>query len=381
MKAPRVFQLTALALVLVSAVEVGWWLLDQHRFAVDKVREMHVIYGQQVAAAQTLLDSGTSPARVQMLLPGIVVANRRATLSPDVDRQLLAEERRHIAQYLWEGSFFIIALAACIAVIARALRAEARVIEEQESFLALVSHQFKTPLASLQLSLETMAMRPLSPEQARTLIDRMLSDLARMEGMVTQILESVRLDRGRVDLRREPIDVTGAVGRAIAGFEERARKDRITVTADIERGLEVIADPLALDVILRNLLENALAAVAPVGGGTITFSGKRVDGEIQLSVRDSGVGFRPADAARLFQKFTRLHPGGGGSRFGTGLGLYIVGRLMQLAGGRASARSEGVGQGATFVLSWPAASRPELAAAGQTDGAGPMAGDARREHS
>jgi signal transduction histidine kinase len=380
MKAPRVFQLTALALVLVSAVEVGWWLLDQHRFAVDKVREMHVIYGQQVAAAQTLLDSGTPPARVQVLLPGIVVTNRRATLSPNVDRQLLAEQRRHIAQYLWEGSFFIIALAACIAVIARALRAEARVIEEQESFLALVSHQFKTPLASLQLSLETMAMRPLSPEQARTLIDRMLSDLARMEGMVTQILESVRLDRGRVDLRREPIDVAGAVGRVIAGFEERARKDRITVTADIERGLEVNTDPLALDVILRNLLENALAAVAPVGGGTITFSAKRVDGEIQLSVRDSGVGFRPADATRLFQKFTRLHPGGGGSRFGTGLGLYIVGRLMQLAGGRASAKSEGVGQGATFILSWPAASRPGLAA-GQTDGAGPIAGDARREHS
>ncbi len=57
MKAPRVFQLTALALVLVSAVEVGWWLLDQHRFAVDKVAEMHEVYAQQVVAAQALLDS------------------------------------------------------------------------------------------------------------------------------------------------------------------------------------------------------------------------------------------------------------------------------------------------------------------------------------
>ncbi len=106
-----------------------------------------------------------------------MVKNRRAALSPEVDRQLLAEERRHIAQYAWEGSFFIIALAACIAVIARALRAEAHVIEQQESFLALVSHQFKTPLASLQLSLETMAMRPLSPEHMRALIERMLADV------------------------------------------------------------------------------------------------------------------------------------------------------------------------------------------------------------
>jgi signal transduction histidine kinase len=383
MKAPRLFQLTALALVLVSAVEVGWWLLDQHRFAVDKVREMHEVYAEQVVAAQALLDAGTPAARVHALLPDIIVwKNQLATLSPDVDRQLIAEEQRHIDQYAWEGSFFIIALAACIAVIARALRAEARVIEEQESFLALVSHQFKTPLASLQLSLETMAMRPLSAEHQRALIDRMLADLARMESMVTQILESMRLDRGRIELRSEPVDLDGAVARVLAGFEERAAKDRITVSADIERGLQVTADPMALDVILRNLLENALAAVAPVGGGNITLTGRRAaGGDIELAVRDSGVGFRPGDAARLFQKFTRLHSGGGGSRFGTGLGLYIVKRLMQLAGGQVSAQSTGAGQGATFVLTWPGGESRQPSSAGAS-GAEPLVpGPTGREHS
>jgi len=382
MKAPRLFQLTALALVLVSAVEVGWWLLDQHRFAVDKVREMHQLYAQQVVAAQALLVAGAGAARVHALLPSVIVTNQHAALSPDVDRQLIAEEQRHIAQYAWEGSFFIIALAACIAVIARALRAEARVIQEQESFLALVSHQFKTPLASLQLSLETMAMRPLSPEHLRALIDRMLADLARMESMVTQILESMRLDRGRIDLRSEPVDLGGAVARVIAGFEERAAKDRIAVSADIERGLQVMADPLALDVILRNLLENALAAVAPVGGGSIAFTGRRTaGGEVELAVRDSGVGFRPGDAARLFQRFTRLHSGGGGSRFGTGLGLYIVRRLMQLSGGRVGAQSDGAGQGATFVLTWPAGESRQASLPGATDVEPLAPGPAPREHS
>lgn len=382
MKAPRVFQLTALALVLVSTVEVGWWLLDQHRFAVDKVREMHQVYAQQAVAAQALLDAGTPASRVRELLPNVTVTNQHAAPSPDVDRQLLAEEHRHIAQYAWEGSFFIIALAVCIAVIARALRAEAHVIQEQESFLALVSHQFKTPLASLQLSLETMAMRPLSPEHSRALIDRMLSDLARMESMVTQILESMRLDRGRIDLRSEPVDLGGAVARVVAGFEERAAKDRITISANIERGLQVMADPMALDVILRNLLENALAAVAPVGGGSIAFTGRRTGGEVELMVRDSGVGFRPGDAARLFQRFTRLHPGGGGSRFGTGLGLYIVSRLMQLAGGRVEAQSAGVGQGATFMLAWPAGDSRQVPSSDRSDGIEPLARQpARREHS
>jgi len=353
-------------------VEVGWWLLDQHRFAVDKVREMHQAYQQQVIAAQALLAAGTPADRVHALLPAVIVTNQQAALSPDVDTQLIAEAQRHIWQYAWEGSFFIIALAACIAVIARALRAEARVIQEQESFLALVSHQFKTPLASLQLSLETMAMRPLSPEHARALIDRMLADIARMEGMVTQILESMRLDRGRIELRSEPVDLCAAVARVVAGFEERAARDHITVSADIERGLQVMADPLALDVILRNLLENALAAVGPVGGGSVAFIGRRAGGGIELSVRDSGVGFRPGDAARLFQKFTRLHPDGGGSRFGTGLGLYIVGRLMQLAGGRVSAQSAGVGQGATFVLAWPPGEPRQDSSPGPTDRIEPL---------
>jgi signal transduction histidine kinase len=355
MKATRVFQLTALALIVVSAVQVGWWLFDQHAYAVEKVRETRTLYAQQLAAAQALLDAGSTPDQIRAMLPGVLVQSGKAVLTPSIDELLLHEEHRRINQYAWEGGFFLLALAVCIGVISRALRAEARVLQEQDNFLALVSHQFKTPLASLQLSLETMAMRPLSPDQSRTLIERMLADLTRMESMVTQILESLRLERGRVELRREPLELSSAVARVVTQLAERAEKDHIAISSDVARGLFVLADPLALDVVVRNLLENALAAVAPIGGGTIKLMARRLDGEVELSVRDSGVGFRPADGARLFEKFTRLHPGGGGSYYGTGLGLFIVRRLMQLAGGRVTAHSDGVGQGAQFVLAWPVA--------------------------
>jgi signal transduction histidine kinase len=72
-------------------------------------------------------------------------------------------------------------------------------------------------------------------------------------------------------------------------------------------------------------------------------------------VRDSGVGFKPDDSAKLFTKFSRLHPGTGSTHHGTGLGLFIVHRMMQLAGGRVSAHSDGEGRGAQFVLAWPVA--------------------------
>jgi signal transduction histidine kinase len=354
-KTTRVFQLTALVLIVVSVVQVGWWAIDQRRFTLDRAEEKQKLYTQEVAAAQALLDRGTPEDKVKQLLPRVTVTAGKAGESKEVLANLKEEENSRLTRYAWESGFFLVALAVCIFVIWRALRAEAKVLAEQDHFLALVSHQFKTPLASLQLSLETMSMRTLSPPEQRPLIDRMLSDLSRMETLVTRILDSVRLERGRVDLKPEPIDLSTAVNRVVGQVDERARKERITFTTDVARGLAVLADPLAVDVVIRNLVENAIAAVAPVGGGTITLSAHRADGEIELVVRDTGVGFRPADSAQLFKKFSRLHPAGGSSYYGTGLGLFIVRRMMQLAGGRVSAHSDGVGQGAQFVLAWPVA--------------------------
>ena len=355
MKATRVFQLAALVLLVVSAVQVSYWLFDQRDYTIEKVNAARAAYAAQAAAAQALLDAGVSAARIHELLPQIVIDGGHASVARELEETLATERHRRYNRYAWEGTFFLLALGACMFVIARALRAEARVLEDQENFLALVSHQFKTPLASLQLSLETMALRTLSPEQSRTLIARMLADLARMEAMVTQILESARLERGRVDFKSEPVDLHAAVARVVVALEERARSQRVAISSDVAPGLYALADPLALDVIVRNVLENALAAVAPVGGGSIAVSARAGNGEVELAVADSGVGFTAGDGARLFEKFSRLHPGGGSRHYGTGLGLYIVKRLMQLAAGRVTAESAGLGQGARFVLTWPAA--------------------------
>jgi signal transduction histidine kinase len=354
-KTTRVFQITALLLVVVSVLTVGSWIVDQRKFATSTAESATRQYKDEVAAAQALLDAGVSESAVLNTLPRVGVEGRSAKSLPSVLEEIQDEARSRKTRYQWESGFFLLALGVCIAVISRALRAEARVLQEQDQFLALVSHQFKTPLASLQLSLETMTLRSLSAAEQRPLIDRMLSDVTRMETLVTRILDSVRLERGRVDFKRQPMDLGAAVSRVVGQFEGRSQQQRITISADVPRGLEVLADPMAVDVVIRNLLENALAAVAPVGGGTITLIARRLGGEIELLVRDTGVGFRPADSVELFKKFTRLHPGGGSTYQGTGLGLFIVRRMMQLEGGRVSAHSDGVGQGAQFVLAWPIA--------------------------
>src|SRR3974390_1099034 len=200
MKTARIFQLTALLLVVVSVFQVSYWIVDQREQALAKVAALQRQYDHELAAGRALLAAGIPEERLREPLPDLSVAGGQIQVDPRVTEALAAEQHRRINQYLWEGGFFLLALCACIAVIWMALRAEAQVLKEQDSFLALVSHQFKTPLASLQLSLETMTLRPLSPDQSRTLIERMLADLQRMETLVSQILDRVRLSRGRVDL-------------------------------------------------------------------------------------------------------------------------------------------------------------------------------------
>jgi signal transduction histidine kinase len=355
MKRTRVFQIMVLLLLIVAAVQDGYWLYDHHVRGEEKTAALVRLYDQESAAATTMLASAVPVDRIRDLFPDLAIDAGQVQLAPERREALLSEQQQRMTQYLWEGGFFLFALFACIGAIFAALRAETRVLNEQEQFLALVSHQFKTPLASLQLSLETMNLRQLPPERSRALLDRMLSDLTRMETMVGQILDSSRLSHGRMELKREAVLLGDTVNRLVSQYLERARTDHISIESQVPAQLQVLSDPLAVDAVVRNILENALAAVAPVGGGKVTLIARAVGAEVELCVRDSGIGFRPADEDQLFRKFSRLNAGAGSSYYGTGLGLFIVRRLMQLTGGRVSASSEGLGRGAEFLLHWPSA--------------------------
>lgn len=355
MKRSRKRSVAAIVMLLVSVVQLGWWCYDQYTHTAEQQQAFLALYGRDVEAARTMLAAGVPRERVSASFPEVDISGAEPRIAtPTLER--LARDRWHrINLYMWESAFFFVVLCAGIAVIWRALADEARIVHEQDSFLALVSHQFKTPLASLQLSLETMQIRKLDAEHSRELMDRMLADVARMEAMVTQILDGVRVDRGRVELKPEPVSLSSAVSHVTHQLEPRARRHGIELVADLPSGLDVYADPMAMDVVIRNVVENALAAVSPLGGGTVRLSAREASGQVALVVADSGVGFDAGDRERMFDKYARLNTGGVVRYHGTGLGLYIVQRLMRLSGGSVAAASAGLGQGATFTLSWPIA--------------------------
>ncbi|MGE4062634.1 MAG: sensor histidine kinase [Rhodospirillaceae bacterium] len=351
----RFLHIVMIALQVFSVAQVVWWLVDQRSYVQDRTHHVRTLYTYDVAAGQRLEAAGVGAAEIMSIFPHLIVAGEEVSVRPEAIADLNESQRSRISQYTWESGFFLVVLAAGIAVLWRGLAGEAEVRRKQDNFLAMVSHQFKTPLASLQLSLETMLRRQLSPERFQQLSQRMLDDLRRMENMVAKILDSARLDRGRVQLNRERIGVAEAVRHVLANVEEISRRENVAFTVDIPADLDVFADPVATDGVLRNLVDNAIAAVAPMKGGTVAIAGRRIGSAVELSVKDTGVGFAPADAERLFEKFVRLETTGGRDAAGTGLGLYIVRRFMHFENGEAKAYSEGPGKGATFTVTWPSA--------------------------
>lgn len=314
--------LLLLGLLVIAVAQLRWWTFDQERFAVAvQVRLEQVRAGGSAAEA---LD------------------------------WLREEQQRRARQYAWEGSFFLVVLTACLVSIWVSLQAEIASRRKQETFLSLVSHQFKTPLASLRLAVETLSMRRVEAEHQERLVGRALDDVQRLEDLVGNILEAARLDAGRVVLRREPVLLGRLVQQVAERVAERATRHNARLVLEVAPGVAALADPVAVDAVVRNVLENAIASVGAVGGGTVTVTAGEADGEARVAIVDSGVGFDPADAGRLFEKFGFIDLAyRAGER--TGLGLYIVRRLMQLGGGEVRAESAGLGHGARFVLSWPRA--------------------------
>ena len=358
----RLLHMAIIFLQVFSVAQVVWWFVDQRSYAEANANQVRALYSYEMAAAQKMATLGVPPADITATFPHAQVDDGVVTLKPEALAEVDAAQSRHVNQYAWESGFFLFVQALAIAVLWRGLSSEAEIRRKQDGFLAMVSHQFKTPIASLQLSLETMMMRQVSPLRFQQLSTRMLDDLRRMQNMVSKILDSARLDRGRVHLNKERLSLAEAVRHVLSTLEDVARRENIQFDVEIPPTLEIRADAMAVDGVLRNLVENAMSAMAPTGGGTIMIKGRHTGDEAGLEITDTGVGFEPGQGPKLFEKFFRIDNHGGRDAAGTGLGLFIVQRFMHFENGHVRAHSAGAGKGATFTVTWPAPALPALTA-------------------
>ena len=340
-----------LTLLVVLVIQVAWWVVESIRYADSVEQRIAALYRADATVVGELL-RGRVPTALDALMPHLEIGSSDAHVKPAALAELEQDSARRRNRYLWEGAFFLVVLIGGMSVLSRAILHDRELRRRQQNFLAAVSHEFKSPLASVRLAAETLVMRSKEPDTQR-LGRRILDDGERLLRMVDNLLDTARLEEGRQPLARKTVDIERAVATTVGEIAERAAASGIEIETRIDEGLEIAADPHAVATILRNLLDNAVKACAAGDGRSIVVTARRTAEGATLTVADDGIGFPPEEAVMIFEKFHRIGDELRRTTPGTGLGLYIVKRLAEQSGATVRAESEGANRGATVTITWP----------------------------
>lgn len=240
-------------------------------------------------------------------------------------QQLLDYQERKRKQFLGEGLTFLFLFLLGAVYVYRSLVKQLRFSNQQQNFMMAVTHELKTPIAVTQLNIETLLKRSLSQEQQKTLLNNSLKETQRLDTLCNNILLASQLDFKDYQQNKQQIDFSEMVMGVVKSFEERFPTRKMMV--DIQEGVTFFAEPLLMQMLLQNLMDNA-NKYAPIET-PIAISLKANEKEMLLEVKDQGIGIPEAEREKIFEKFYRVGNEFTRSAKGTGLGLYLCKKIAQ----------------------------------------------------
>ena len=226
--------------------------------------------------------------------------------------------------------------------------------EDHDSFINSVTHELKTPIASMRLYLQTLQSRDVDDTRRREFYDIMLADADRLHRTVEQVLKAGSVAQRPRIVARAPVDL-GALTREcvdLATVRHHLPAGAIVLEAREGRGLVVAGDAEELRTVVANLLDNSVKYSGDGVRVSVSVASPAPD-TVWVRVQDRGVGIPRKQLKRIFKRFYRVQARSVTHVKGTGLGLYIVRSIARAHGGRVFAQSEGEGHGATFTLELP----------------------------
>ncbi|MGH7713379.1 MAG: PAS domain-containing sensor histidine kinase, partial [Gemmatimonadaceae bacterium] len=222
----------------------------------------------------------------------------------------------------------------------------------KDEFLATLAHELRNPLAPIRNSLHILRVTSSTDHavtRVREILERQVNHMVRL---VDDLLDISRITRGKIELRREATELAAAIGSAVETSKpliDAAGQDLVLNISP--EPMPLMADPVRLAQVFSNLLNNA--SKYSDARATIWVRARPVDGEVVVSVRDSGVGIAPEMLPRVFDMFEQAATALPRARGGLGIGLTLVRSLVQLHGGTVDAQSAGIGQGSEFIVRLP----------------------------
>ena len=238
----------------------------------------------------------------------------------------------------------------------RAEEALKEAARRKDEFLAMLAHELRSPLAPLSNMLQVMKRenggRSDVHRQALGTMERQLGQMVRL---VDDLLDVNRITRGKLELRRDRVELASIVRQSLEVSRPMAESARHQLTVTLPKApIYVDADPLRMSQVFSNLLNNACKFTE--AGGDIRLTAERQGNEAVVNVKDSGVGIPPAMLGGIFGLFSQVDTTLERSRGGLGIGLSLAKSLVEMHGGSIEARSEGVGRGSEFVVRLPVVS-------------------------
>ncbi|MFM8592382.1 MAG: sensor histidine kinase [Sphingomonadales bacterium] len=259
---------------------------------------------------------------------------RSSVLSPDeykIEQRSIDDQfERNETKYISEGITFLIVILIGAVFIYRAVRRQFKMQQQQQHFMMAVTHELKTPIAVAKLNLETLQKYQLDPEKQQKLIRTTLDETARLNFLTNNILISAQLENKAFVSSKEELDLSALLLDCVAALQKRF-PDR-SIETEIEKEIDMVGDALLLQILINNLLENAIK-YAP-GLSSIRTTLHSTPTGIRLAVADQGPGIPESERSKVFDRFYRIGNEQTRTTKGTGLGLYLCQRIAQDHRGR-----------------------------------------------